>query len=123
VEGGGRSKGGSGTGWRGGQASPGVTRRRRAPSNGMGRMRTLSRAGLLLLILGVVLLVNKDAAASPASTTRVSVDGAGNEGNGSSQEPAISADGRFVAFHSDASNLVAGDTNDVGDVFVRDRQT
>lgn len=42
---------------------------------------------------------------------------------GSSTDPDVSADGRFVAFHSDASNLVSGDTNDFGDVFVRDRLT
>ena len=36
---------------------------------------------------------------------------------------AISADGRFVAFCSDSTNLVAGDTNNVGDIFVRDLQT
>ena len=41
--------------------------------------------------------------------------------NEESQDPAISADGRFVAFDSFASNLVAGDTNGVVDVFVRDR--
>ena len=38
---------------------------------------------------------------------------------GSSYDPAISADGRFVAFESDATNLVPGDTNGVHDVFVR----
>jgi uncharacterized repeat protein (TIGR01451 family) len=38
-----------------------------------------------------------------------------------SYNPAISADGRWVAFQSDASNLVAGDTNGKLDVFVRDR--
>jgi Tol biopolymer transport system component len=43
--------------------------------------------------------------------------------NGSSFAPSVSADGRFVAFASNASNLVAGDTNDSTDVFVRDRQT
>ena len=37
--------------------------------------------------------------------------------------PAISADGRFVAFYSDATNLVRGDTNRSIDVFVRDRHT
>ena len=37
--------------------------------------------------------------------------------------PAISADGRFVAFYSEATNLVPGDTNGASDVFVRDRQT
>ena len=55
-------------------------------------------------------------------TTRVSVDGAGAEANDDSFEPAISANGRFVAFSSSATNLVAGDSNDVNDVFVRDRQ-
>src|SRR6266478_6649941 len=54
------------------------------------------------------------------STTRVSVASDGSEGNGISDTPSISADGRFVAFAADASNLVAGDTNGAGDVFVRD---
>ena len=56
-------------------------------------------------------------------TTRVSVDSKGIEANDSSINPAISADGRFVVFRSDATNLVAGDTNNVRDVFVHDRQT
>jgi Tol biopolymer transport system component len=43
--------------------------------------------------------------------------------NGYSEAPSVSADGRFVAFDSEASNLVAGDTNDTWDVFVRDRRT
>jgi Tol biopolymer transport system component len=55
-------------------------------------------------------------------TERVSLDSGGNEGNGRSWEPAISADGRYVAFQSEASNLVPGDTNGCKDVFVRDRQ-
>ena len=54
------------------------------------------------------------------TTTRVSVDSAGNEGNKFSSNPSISADGRFVTFASTASNLVAGDTNENYDVFVRD---
>jgi len=55
-------------------------------------------------------------------TTRVSTDGTGAQGNGSSNNlPAVSADGRYVAFQSAASNLVAGDTNGVSDVFVKDR--
>jgi uncharacterized repeat protein (TIGR01451 family) len=57
-------------------------------------------------------------------TTRVNVDSSGEEANGdSSAPPAISADGRFVAFISDASSLVPGDTNDMFDTFVHDRQT
>ncbi|RPI27016.1 MAG: hypothetical protein EHM61_09930 [Acidobacteria bacterium] len=54
-------------------------------------------------------------------TTRVSVDSAGAQANNHSYEPSISADGRFVAFYSQASNLVPGDTNGVVDVFVHDR--
>ena len=54
------------------------------------------------------------------TTTRVSVDSAGHEGNESSWYGAISTDGRYVAFYSFASNLVAGDTNGQSDVFVRD---
>ncbi len=41
---------------------------------------------------------------------RVSVATDGTQGNGDSEDPAISADGRYVAFESDASNLVPGDT-------------
>ena len=57
------------------------------------------------------------------TTERVSVDSSGAEGNGDSSEPAISRDGRFVAFRSSADNLVAGDTNGVTDIFVHDRNS
>jgi Tol biopolymer transport system component len=56
-------------------------------------------------------------------TQRVSVATDGGDPNGDSFAPSISADGRFVAFESNASNLVAGDTNNNRDVFVLDRQT
>ena len=49
---------------------------------------------------------------------RVSVSSDGTEGNNGSENPSISADGRFVAFESDATNLVAWDINDVTDIFV-----
>ena len=52
---------------------------------------------------------------------QVSVSSSGEQGNNASSRPAVSADGRFVAFLSDASNLVANDTNDRADVFVHDR--
>jgi Tol biopolymer transport system component len=52
-------------------------------------------------------------------TRRVSVSSDGGEGTGNSSSPSISADARFVAFESDASNLVQGDTNERPDVFVR----
>src|SRR4028118_1791903 len=54
------------------------------------------------------------------TTTRVSVDSAGNQGNSSSLDPSISGNGRFVAFISNAANLVPGDTNNKRDIFVRD---
>ncbi len=50
-------------------------------------------------------------------------DGSTQAGNGFSDSPDISSDGRFVAFRSSATNLVSGDTNGVSDVFVFDRQT
>jgi Tol biopolymer transport system component len=60
-----------------------------------------------------------------AGTTRlvsVNKDGTGG-GNGASSEPRVSADGRFVAFTSTATDLVPSDANGVGaDVFVRDMQ-
>ena len=56
-------------------------------------------------------------------TTRVSVASDGTEGNYASRSPSISGDGRYVAFDSWASNLVPGDTNGEGDVFVHDRVT
>ena len=56
-------------------------------------------------------------------TTRVSVASDGSEGNGSSHYPDISADGRYVTFQSEASNLVSGDSNGIEDIFVHDRQT
>ena len=56
-------------------------------------------------------------------TTRVSVNSSGAQGNNDSYTPSISADGRMVAFSSDAGNLVSGDTNGWEDIFVHDRQT
>jgi Tol biopolymer transport system component len=59
------------------------------------------------------------------TTERVSVASDGTEGNSgaSSSAPTISANGRYVAFSSFASNLVPGDTNNAQDVFVHDRET
>ena len=57
-------------------------------------------------------------------TTRVSVGTGGTQANSDSISlGALSADGRFALFESDASNLVVGDTNGLRDVFVHDRQT
>jgi Tol biopolymer transport system component len=66
-------------------------------------------------------LLNHAWAQSTGATTRISVGLYGNGANGSSEFAAISADSRFVAFYSDATNLVSGDTNGQVDVFVHDR--
>ena len=55
------------------------------------------------------------------TTTRVSVDSAGNQTNFLSKNPSISADGRFVAFESDAFNIARLST--ISDIFVRDTLT
>ncbi len=55
------------------------------------------------------------------TTELVSVDPAGGPGDADSYYQTISGDGRFVAFHSLATNLVAGDANGWSDIFLRDR--
>ncbi|MDQ5927724.1 MAG: hypothetical protein QG633_162 [Patescibacteria group bacterium] len=57
------------------------------------------------------------------TTERVSVNDLGEEGDGESVQPHISSDGRYVAFSSSATNLIADDTNDRYDIFVYDRDT
>jgi hypothetical protein len=54
---------------------------------------------------------------------RVSTDAGGSQSDGPSWDLTLSADGRCVAFASDASNLVAGDTNGYRDIFLKDTQT
>jgi Tol biopolymer transport system component len=56
------------------------------------------------------------------TTERASLGPGGAEADGSSERPAISRDGRFVAFTSGAPNLVTGDTNFGPEIFVRDRE-
>lgn len=58
-----------------------------------------------------------------AATTRVSVAADGAQARDVSYSPTVSADGRYVAFLSEAGNLVPGDTNTVADAFVRDLRT
>jgi len=54
---------------------------------------------------------------------RVSSSSVGVEANAASSDPSLSADGRWVAFTSDANNLVSGDINNSSDVFVKDLQS
>lgn len=56
-------------------------------------------------------------------TTRVSVNSAGDAGDDNSYAPSISADGRFVAFQSKATNFSTVDNSSVSDIFVHDRDT
>jgi IPT/TIG domain-containing protein len=62
-----------------------------------------------------------DRLSGEVSRVNVATDGA--QANGASIEISLSADGRFAAFDSTATNLVTGDTNALRDVFLRDRQT
>ncbi len=82
----------------------------------------LLRFALLTVIILVMLFsaACNNAQTLTPGTYRISVATAGTQANGRSKQPSISADGRYVAFTSDASNLVGGDTNGVSDVFVRD---
>lgn len=57
------------------------------------------------------------------TTIRISVGPGGVQGNGVSDDPILSDDGRYLAYQSLASNLVAGDTNAVRDIFLYDRVT
>lgn len=61
--------------------------------------------------------------AAAGDVTRVSVAGDGSQSNGYSDWPTLSSDGRYIAFYSLGSNLVAGDSNGFTDAFVRDVQT
>ena len=85
---------------------------------------SLMRIALPGALLATLVLAGSSLAAL-GDVERVSVSSAGVEGNDSSSSPSLSADGRYVAFASNASNLVPGDTSRfrVGgnDIFVYDR--
>lgn len=82
----------------------------------------MGRRSVLVLAIGVALFARgaTPAGARVTPATRVSVNRVGRNANGASSAPAVSADGRYVAFVSLASDLVRGDDNDAADVFVRD---
>ncbi|MBK7875556.1 MAG: PD40 domain-containing protein [Planctomycetes bacterium] len=77
----------------------------------------LACSALFAPILTLVATTSMTAAQGPV---RVSVSSFGVQGNGPSGSPSVSADGRYVAFASTATNLVIGDTNGTSDVFVHD---
>ena len=93
--------------------------------HGLITMRLVPAAAIGTLVL-IGSLVGPAVAVPAATTERVSIGTAGEQGNdmaGRFAGPAIDADGSVVAFDSAASTLVPGDSNGVEDVFVRDRAT
>jgi Tol biopolymer transport system component len=76
-------------------------------------------AAAAALVLGAAVA----AAAGITRVERVSVSTEGAAANSYSLFPSISGDGRYVAFLTDASNLVPGDTNGKQDILLRDRAT
>jgi len=80
----------------------------------------------LVLAISMVSLLGVPAAAAPGDIAACSTDATGNFGNANSGpllSLGISADGRYVVFDSDATNLVAGDTNGFSDIFRKDLST
>lgn len=80
-------------------------------------------ATIFALALAALLTSGASALAQQPTTTRATLSSVGAEANGASDTPGISADGRWVVFASDATNLVQDDTNGVADIFLRDRVT
>ncbi|MFD0413245.1 TolB family protein [Streptomyces sp. NPDC127108] len=82
-------------------------------------------AALVTAVTGTVLpaVAAADTRAPAPRTERVSVAASGTQANGPSDATDISADGRYVVFASEATNLVRGDTNDRNDIYLRDLST
>ena len=81
------------------------------------------RSMAVAMLLGACAVLAGTASPALAVTLeRVSVGPGGVQADADSFLPVISPDGRYVAFGSNATNLVPGDTNGVKDVFLRDRQ-
>lgn len=91
-----------------------VVRRDRGP---------VRRAQVVAAVAAVFAALVPAVEAATPTTTRESLSSSGEEGDGASADASISSDGRWVAFTSDATNLVPNDTNEVADVFLRDRLT
>jgi len=86
--------------------------------------RRLKRLALSLGVAALALVVVAPAVgAADAKTKRVSIKSGGGQVNGQSDDASISANGRYIAFSSGASDLVGNDTNSTTDIFVHDRVT
>ena len=77
-------------------------------------------AGVVVAVVGLLLSATLPARAASPSTTLMSLSSTGVKGNAISYGPVVSADGRWVAFASDATNLVPGVSGT--HVYLRDRQ-
>ena len=92
----------------------------------IGRYSIVQRAArsILIILMGIALIIPTPALAHPPGVTEwVSVSSDGIGANNQSDMPAVSGDGRFVAFVSLGDNLVPEDTNGFADTFVHDRLT
>lgn len=88
----------------------------------------MKRLSWKLFLLGVLIFVggalnSSMAAPDVGTTTRINLTIDNTEPNRKSQFPDMSANGRFITYASDATNLVVGDSNDASDIFVFDRET
>ena len=83
----------------------------------------VGRFATFTVFFATMLIAPPAASASHGVTAPVSVNSAGVIGDAESNYADMTPDGRFVSFASFATNLVPGDTNGLGDVFVRDRRT
>jgi Tol biopolymer transport system component len=87
-------------------------------------IRMLLYSSIFLLVVSLLFVWGGILSAAPGDIVRCSTKaGGGQASGGGSYESSISADGRYVAFLSDASDLVSGDTNSERDVFRKDLQT
>jgi len=91
--------------------------------NNEGESVGMKRKGHLLLSLGLLFLIQAGGICWSQTTERVSVDTAGGNSDGGSNASSISSDGRYVAFQSEATDLVPAGSNGLFQIFVRDRQT
>jgi hypothetical protein len=78
------------------------------------------RAAILAIIVPALALLAWPAVVLAETVERVSVDTAGNDANDTSFSGSIDEDGRYVAFSSDADDLVPTDAYGFRDIFVRD---
>jgi Tol biopolymer transport system component len=81
----------------------------------------MQRRPCTTLAVRIAAVLGSAICAQAGAIERISVATGGGQANSQSRYVAISGSGRYVVFNSDATNLVAGDTNDAADIFLRDR--